>query len=220
MINHTIYLFISIIFYVANVSIAQSPPQAAQGFEYVGSIWSPPGTLPATLRDVAGRLPINTDAKHEDLITYTHEGTHFLAMVKDGRHGIYVGNGLRIYLSIPNILTAELFRSIPLEERGVIYDTYRKQGENEYWVDKPTMVIDEWVAYTHGSMVRKESGVINRVESDKYCAILANYTWHLIELAKSRKIDVTDIILFSMWNNERCIATVDNWDSLFVKKFE
>jgi hypothetical protein len=185
----------------------------------VKKLWNPNTGMPPTLLDIASRLPPATDARHSDPITYAHEGSHFLCKGKDNQHGLYLGNGCIVYVNIPPIKTARLFAAIPPSERGQIYDTYRKQGMHSYWIDRPTMVADEWLAYTHGSMVRKELGIASRSETDRFCAIMANYTWHLIRLSREKDIDVTDLVEFCRWNESRCRNTIKDWHILFNKEF-
>ena len=189
--------------------------------EYVGRLWNPPQAFPSQLRDIAGRLPMATPAKDADLITYAHEGSHFLSRGKDGYHGVYVGSGMRVFLPTPPVLTAEVFAAVPEDERGTIYETYRKQGESEYWVAQPLMVVDEWVAYTHGSMTRRELGIQERQESDRFCAVMATYVWHMHRLAKRvPQYNSKDLTDFCRWNEERCRVHIPDWEKLFVKKFE
>lgn len=187
--------------------------------ENVPVIWQPPNYFCPTLRDIASRLPIDTNAKDADLITYTHEGTHFLSRNRNGQHGLYIGDGKRVYVQIPPIAISDLFQAIPINERGTIYETYRKQGTNHFWQDKSTMVLDEWLAYTHGSMARKEMSILNRIETDQYCAIMATYSWYLIKISKEKGIHVDDIVDWCIWNNQRCEDTIVAWDKLFTKSF-
>lgn len=189
--------------------------------EYVGRLWHPPQAFPPTLQDIAGRLPMATPAKDADLVTYSHEGSHFLSRGKEGFHGLYIGNGIRVFLPTPPILTAEVFAAVPEEERGDIYETYRRQGESEYWIAQPLMVVDEWVAYTHGSLARRELALPTRQESDRYCATMGTYVWHLHRLAKARPdYPIKDLTEFCRWNDERCRTFIPEWDRLFRKKFE
>ena len=202
------------------VLLGESMVGAAE-VEYVSRLWNPPASFPDTLSDIAGRLPMATDAKDSDLITYAHEGSHFLSKGRDGWHGIYVGHGLRIYVPIPPIPTAELFSVIPEAERGSIYHTYRQQGESEYWQTRPTMVLDEWVAYTHGSMVRRELKLEIRQESDRHCATMAGYAWHLHRLAKREAgYPINELRAFCRWNEDRCRRFIPDWPKMFTKTFD
>ena len=189
--------------------------------EYIPFLWQPPQEFPATLQDIAGRLPMATPARDRDLITYSHEGSHFLSKGRSGYHGLYVGQGLRVYLPTPPILTAQVFAAVPLSEREGIYETYRQQGESEYWVAQPLMLCDEWIAYTHGSLTRRELKLGIRQESDRYCALMAGYVWHLHRLAKAKPdYPITELTQFCRWNAERCRRFIPDWGKLFTKTFE
>lgn len=189
--------------------------------EYVPLLWNAPQEFPATLQDIAARLPTNTPARDADLITYSHEGSHFLSKWRDGWHGVYVGQGMRIYLPTPPVLTAEVFSVVPEAERGTIYETYRQQGATQYWQTQPLMVVDEWVAYTHGSMTRRELQIPTRQESDRHCATMAGYVWHLHRLAKAKPgYPINDLTQFCRWNAERCRRFIPDWGKLFTKTFD
>lgn len=189
--------------------------------EYLPFVWEPPVSFPATLRDIAGRLPKTTDARDADLVTYAHEGSHFLSKGRDGWHGIYIGQGLRLYVPVPPVSTDELFSVVPVEERGSIYETYRQQGATEYWRLRPTMVLDEWVAYTHGSMARQELRLEIRQETDRHCATMATYSWHLLRLARREPaFPINELRDFCRWNDDRCRRFIPDWRRLFTKTFD
>lgn len=189
--------------------------------EYVPVIWSPPASYPPVLRDIASRLPSNTSAKEDDLATYAHEGSHFLSRGKEGYHGLYVGNGLRIFIPTPPVLTAEVFAAIPESERGTIYETYRQQGQNDYWAVQPLMVLDEWCAYLAGSSARVQLGWEKRQESDRHAATMATYAWYLQRLAnKAPEYNPADLNAFLVWMDERSRLTIPKWDEMFKKKFK
>lgn len=193
----------------------------AAELEYVAKLWSPPAEFPATLADIASRLPANTQAKDSDLITYAHEGTHFLSRGKEWKHGLYAGNGIRIFIPTPPVMTAEVFAAIPAAERGKIYETYRQQGTSFYWAPQPLMLVDEWVAYTHGSLARRELGIPTRQESDRYCAEMGTYVWHLHRLAKAKpEYPIAELTAFCRWNEERCRSFIPEWRKMFNKTFD
>jgi hypothetical protein len=193
----------------------------AAELEYVAKLWSPPAEFPPTLSDIACRLPMATPAKDADLITYAHEGSHFLSKWHKGGHAVYAGNGLRIILPTPPILTARVFAAVPQAERGRVYETYRQQGESEYWVAQPLMLVDEWVAYTHGSLARRELGIPTRQESDRYCAEMGTYVWHLHRLAKAKpEYPIAELTAFCRWNEERCRIFIPEWRTMFNKTFD
>lgn len=195
--------------------------QAAE-VEFLRPVWSPPAAFPATLRDIASRLPPDTDARDADLITYAHEGTHFLSSGKrNGYHSVYVGDGIRVFIPTPPVTTPELFRAIPLEKRGSIYDTYRRQGEHEVWVSQPLMVLDEWNAYLNGSRVRREILMDARRETTVHCATMAGYAEVLYRLAKDRPgYPIQELKDFCDWQLTRCREVIPEWDQLSDARFD
>ena len=189
--------------------------------EYAPLVSATPAAFPTALSDIASRLPFNTDAKDADLVTYAHEGNHFLCRGKEGFHGLYIGNGIRVFIPTPPILTAEVFAAIPKDQRGSIYETYRRQGASDYWSVQPLMLLDEWCAYTSGSITRQELALPSRQESDRHCAEMALYAWHLWKMAKALPhYDSRDLTDFCRWNNERCKLRIPRWETLFTRSFQ
>ena len=203
------------------LSLVAEPALAAAELEYVPRIWEPPASFPAILRDVAGRLPPDSDARETDLITWTHEGTHFLSKGKPGYHGVYVGNGLRWYVPTPPITTAAVFAAIPADERGSIYDTYLRQGQSEYWQSQPLMILDEWNAYLSGSTARNQLTVANRKETTVHCATLAAWAATLYRMAKDvPEYPITELKTFCDWQLDRCRGAIPDWDQLTGARFD
>lgn len=184
-------------------------------------LWEPPAEWCCTLRDIASRLPRNTDAYDSDPITYAHEGSHFLSQGRGNVHGLYVGNGQLRYVPIPPLRTDAVFASMSPERRGPIFDTYRKQGRTEYWRDRPVMLLDEWVAYLRGSQVRREMGIQKRQETDRYCAEMAGYCEQMYNLAKAipdyDHQPLRDFCRDTLWE---CRESIPNWDELTQVTFD
>lgn len=195
--------------------------QAAE-VEFVAPVWAPPAGFPTTLRDVASRLPPNTDAKDADLITYAHEGTHFLSSGKrPGQHGVYVGRGIRVFIPTPPLTTAEVFAAVPVEKRGSIYETYRKQGMSDAWAAQPLMILDEWNAYVMGSITRDELRLDKRRETTVHCATFSGYAAVLYRMAKERPgYPHKDLKDFCDWQLARCREAIPDWDELSDARFE
>lgn len=171
--------------------------------------WVPAG-FPPTLGDIASRLPKDTDAREPDLVTYAHEGSHFLSKGRPGYHAVYIGNGKRWEIPTPALLTAEVFAAIPEDHRHnekskSLYGTYLRQGQTTYWAAQPLMILDEWRAYTVGSQVRQELGLKTRSETVRHCETFALYTQTLYRLAKKVDgYDCTELREFCRWNLRQC----------------
>lgn len=200
---------------------AMEPMACSADIEYVGRLWDPPASYPATLRDVASRLPPGTDAKDADLITYAHEGTHFLCRGREGYHGVYVGDGIRIFIPTPPVLTERVFASVPADKRGSIYMTYLNQGRTEYWSAQPLMILDEWNAYIMGCKTRRELSQKSRGETVTHCVTMAHYAAALYRLAKDCPgYPAKELKSFLHYQIERCREHIPDWDSLCDAKFD
>lgn len=173
--------------------------------EEVPLLWAPPSQFPPTLRDIAGRLPRDTDAADADLITYAHEGNHFLCRGKPGYHCVYIGGGRRWEIPTPPLVTEEVFARIPEEHRTSIYPIYLKQGQHEYWATQPLMILDEWRAYTVGSLVRQELGLKTRAETVAHAKTMARFGKQLHTMAAEiPDYDMTELTKFCRWNLGEC----------------
>lgn len=174
--------------------------------------WSPPADWGPTLVDIAGRLPRHTDARDSDLITYAHEGNHFLCHGTAGGHAIYIGRGRRWEIPTPPIQTEAVFAAIPHAHRTSIYQTYLRQGQTPYWRDQPLMILDEWRAYTVGSKARQELGETARAETVRHMETFARYADVLYRMAgEAEGYDITEMREFCRWNLGEC-RRVLGWD--------
>lgn len=172
-------------------------------------IWAP-SAMPPTLRDIASRLPPDSPAVEPDLITYAHEGNHFLCRGRAGWHGIYIGGGRRWEIPTPPLVTEEVFAAIPQHRRNsaaskTLYSTYLKQGQGEYWSRQPLMILDEWRAYTVGSLTRQELGIKARKETVAHTQTFSCYADVLYKLSKELDgYDSREMQEFCRWNLEQC----------------
>lgn len=173
--------------------------------EEIPVLWDPPAKFPPALRDIASRLPRDTDARDADLITYAHEGSHFLCRGKPGYHCVYIGGGRRWEIPTPPLVTEEVFASIPEQYRTSIYPIYLRQGQHEYWATQPLMILDEWRAYTVGSLVRQELGLKTRAETVAHAMTMARFSKQLHTMAKEiPDYDMTELTKFCRWNLGEC----------------
>lgn len=201
--------------------LACLPVRASEVHPFIPRLWSPPAGFGPTLRDIASRLPEDTPAKEPDLITYCHEGSHFLCRGRRGSHGLYIGNGDRWWIPTPPLTTEEIMHRIPRDERGSLWHTYYAQGKSDYWHAQPLMILDEWNAYTHGSMTRQELQVATRRETDVHCATFAGWARLLLDAAQECDgYDTTELRAFCRWNLGRCRRVIPGWDELTQVTFD
>lgn len=188
--------------------------------EYVPQVSPTVASYPATLQDIASRLPLTTDARDADLVTYSHEGNHFLCKGREGFHGVYIGDGLRIYIPNPPLVTDAVFNAIPDDMRGDIWKTYRDQGRTEYWSTRPLMILDEWCAYYSGSKARQELALPDRQESDRHCATMAGYAAVLLRMARQCEgYPHSELQMFCEWHEQRCRRVIPGWTRMFRDSF-
>lgn len=184
-------------------------------------IWHPPEDMPCTLRDIVSRLPKNSPAYEPDWVTWGHEGSHFLSKHKEGWHGLYMLEGNIRYVPSPPLLTEQVFRNIPVAKRGTIYETYRQQGNSEYWQTRPLMLLDEWTAYLRGSTIRRELGWTKRVETDRHCATMAGYCEVMWEMStRCEGYDHAALRAFCLDMLDDCRRVIPEWDRLSDARFE
>jgi hypothetical protein len=203
------------------IAVLAGTAGAAEVHPFIPVVWSPPTGYGPTLSDIASRLPQNTDARDADLITYCHEGSHFLSKGRRGYHGLYIGAGERWWIPTPPLVTEEVLARVPREERGTLWKTYNAQGRAEYWVRQPLMILDEWNAYTHGSMTRQEIAIRIRRETDVHCATFAGYARLLLDMAETCEgYDTHQLRKFCQWNEARCRRVIPGWDELCKVSFD
>ena len=75
---------------------------------------------------------------------------------------------------------AALAARVPESWRGMSYDLYLTQ-QTRYWNDQPTYVLDEWAAYTNGTLATNElrgepsyTDVLQMIEFMGYSLVLAS----------------------------------------------
>jgi len=184
------------------------------------ALWIPPEGMPPTLSDLVCRLPEDSPAWEPCPITWAHEASHFLSKGGHGIHGIYWMDGQRRWVPIPPISTERVFRAIPIEKRGSIYRTYLTQGMDAYWRDRPTMILDEWVAYLRGSQVRKELAWTRRKETTTYCAVCADWAQVLYQMSLSiegyNHAALRDVCREIV---AECREAIPEWDEMSDAKF-
>jgi hypothetical protein len=186
-------------------------------------------TLPDTLRDVLAHLPEGDAANArdrnspEDFVTWCHEGTHFVnsRLSTPKTRGFYTLYGEGWSLPMTNRTTlADVAQAIPEELRGRTFKTYLVDSRGD-WNAYPLYLMDEWIAYQHGSMVRQELGWAKRKETEDFMAELAIYSSYMVEVVARREPEypVDELREFREFMLERSRLIADDFDSLpLVKK--
>jgi hypothetical protein len=147
-------------------------------------------SLPETLRDVLAHLPEHDAAgardrnSPEDFVTWCHEASHFMnsRLSTTKARGFYTlySEGWQVPLTKKTTL-AQVAVAIPERLRGRTYKTYLIDSRRD-WDEFPLYLMDEWLAYQHGSMCRHEMGWTKRRETEEFMAELAIYSVYMVEV--------------------------------------
>lgn len=115
--------------------------------------------------DVERYMPEGHIYRDGDIVTWAHETTHGLNAkcrnMHPGHDAFYTLEGYYVIFKKPRgVRKSDCIPYIDDKyKRIVIYNTYISgQGE---WDDTPLYILDEWVAYTHGSMVGTRRDTVN-----------------------------------------------------------
>jgi len=198
----------------------------AQGFVTVKEGTPRPihAALPPSLRDVLAHLS-ESDTKAardwsspEDFVTWCHEATHFMnsKLSTPKLRGYYTldNEGWRVPLTKKTRLS-QVAASIPAGLRGRTFKTYLVDARGD-WEEIPLVLFDEWIAYQHGSMTRRELGWLKRRETEDFMAELAIYSAYMVEEVAKREPEypVEDLRLFFSFMLERSRLIAEDFDHL------
>jgi hypothetical protein len=217
-------LLLALLLACACLSLPANEPE----FSYLAPTWQENAELPPSLRCIEARLARDHDLRAEDLITWAHEGTHYL----DARHSqspvraFYCLRGRIARFRNPRVSLTQIARATPVLLRGNIYNTYlAAQDRLRAWDDDPLYVVHEWVAYTNGSQVRKELAWEKRGETLAHMAEMGVYVSVLVNLIETQDpaYDLGPLVTFVRWNAARGKEIAGTqWNGLpaFVKAAE
>lgn len=142
--------------------------------------------MPPTLADILRRLP-EAEARSarfdEDMITWGHEGHHFLhsRLSGPGFRAFYVLDGYAWKFPIPkNTRLTHVMAAVPESRRGRVYKTYLVDSR-QWWDDCSLYPFDEALAYWSGAMIRQEIGQRQRQETERYAVELTVYSLYALQ---------------------------------------
>ena len=159
------------------------------------------------LGDIESHLPAGHGYGDPDRITNVHEGTHginSLLRQKYNQPSFYCLNDRVVLLDEPltTLNYSKVADMVPVSLRGDVYELYLKQMQR-WWEEQPTYVFDEFVAYTNGSVARKQLGIQDRSETVLYSTEFIVYATTVPLAAKSTDAKMRD---FLKWNIERVVS--------------
>lgn len=108
------------------------------------------------VEDVEKYMPEGHIYRDGDIVTWVHETTHGInsriRQKHQGYNGFYILGGKYALFKSPNIRKSDVIPYIDNKYKDIsIYSLYIS-GQTE-WDDTPLYIMDEWVAYTNGSLV-------------------------------------------------------------------
>jgi hypothetical protein len=195
-------------------------PAAAPEFAFLEPMRPLDTRLPPTLADIESRLPDTHDLRSEDQITWGHEGTHYIdaRLTRSPVRVFYCLKGRIAKLRNPKISITRVAAAVPPKLRGAIYQSYLvNQAKLRVLDEEPLYLLNEWLAYIHGSQIRKEIGWTKRGETLRHMAEMGVYVSVLVDLTE--KLDTTydlgPLITFIRWNAARGREIAgDQWNGL------
>lgn len=153
---------------------------------------SAPVAGPPILVDVLSRVPRPNYWRDPSdpgcVVTWSHEATHGLSTVAAagrGRFAVYVGDGRAwVFEKQPAVTIGQVAASVPAGDRGPIFDLYLVQQRRD-WDREPLYLLDEWNAYVHGSLARRQAGVKDRQETERHALEMERYCRRMLDVVKA-----------------------------------
>jgi hypothetical protein len=144
------------------------------------------------LSDIISHLPAGNIYEDADLATSGHESTHginsAIRQKFQGMDGYYCLENRAVTLKKPPLRLTTVAQSVPRALRGDVYKLYFVD-QVRYWDDDALYCLDEFDAYTHGTMVGIENN-LNRGESGQYMAEFAVYALCLAKATHSANSEI------------------------------
>jgi len=212
--------FLLLAFVVAPAPLAsRADSPAAPQFTDWPAVRSVSG-LGVWLSDIESRMPAGHIYRDADAVTWAHETTHGInsrirqAHASRGRvNGVYVLQGQAVVFQEPPIRLSDVAATVPAALRGETFQLYLVQ-QRQYWENEPLYVLDEWAAYTNGSLVGMERGVA-RGESLQFALEFTAYAFSLCATVErynqqhGRSYDDRQLKAFTAWHAGRVLWMYD-----------
>lgn len=192
----------------------RKPSYRLPDFIDVPAVSKPDLRLVETLADIRSHISDGGYYNDSDLVTAAHETTHGInSNIRNSRYrgvkenGLYCLGGRGVLLREPGTTIQRVARSVPPSLRGGVYGLYLVEQASG-WGDRPLYLMDEWVSYTHGSMVRRELGLARRDETVQYMMEFDVYVLEMLRCAMSDDpgYDFEPLVAFVRWNLERSMS--------------
>lgn len=124
-------------------------------------------------------------------------------------NAFYLGRGRAILLPEPNLSLRAVAERVPGSLRGRGYSLYLSQ-QLAAWNDRPLYVLDEWVSYVNGSLVREEQGLQDRADAVGSASEFLGYAWVLAWVSTEAGYRSNEFQAFLLWQSERTVRLAQN----------
>lgn len=157
------------------------------------------------IQDLEQHMPANHQYRDRDLTTWAHETTH-------GLHGrlrnlgagtgkvnaFYCLNDYYVIFPEPSVKISDTIPYVPNQYKNHrLYNLYMVQ-QQRYWNNEPLYIMDEWIAYTNGSLV----GNNERIDSIESMIVFSFYATAMITAVNhldSDYIKLVELKDFMLW---------------------
>lgn len=159
--------------------------------------------------DIERRLPPKHDYYDADMVTWVHEGTHYInsnITREKGRQGLYLMGGKAVILKAPRLTLEQVAVAVPEKDRRTIYKTYLID-QRQWWNKEPLYLLNEWVAYGNGTACRKSLNKTgrDRIDTVRFALEMEIYVKHMADLARKDPSyeDMATLDDFITWHSNR-----------------
>ncbi len=172
--------------------------------------------LGRTLADIDSQLQAGHIYRDADFVTWAHETTHGInsrirqEFNQPGLNAFYVTGGKAMVLREPRFRKRDVAALVPSQLRGRCFALYLA-GQME-WDDCPLYLLDEWVAYTNGSIVGRELGRDGLRSEIENCVEFTGYACTVLEAVERHDPNYCDrahLKEFVVWNTGRVLEMSD-----------
>jgi hypothetical protein len=143
-----------------------------------------------------------------DLVTHVHELTHGVSNrlhATSKAHGIYLLEGRGIVIKHPKVTIEQVANAVPDSQRGKIFDLYLVKQRKD-WNSSSAYLLDEWNAYIHGAIARRQLGLQARKETEDFAREMERYCRILVQQVKRLDPsypDMDKLVDFVEWQSDR-----------------
>ena len=168
------------------------------------------------LSDIISHLPAGNIYEDADLATSGHECEHginsAIRQKYQGMAGFYCLENRAVTIKNPPIRLTQVGKNIPQVLRGDVYRLYLVSQASS-WDSEPLYILDEFSAYTHGTMVGIENN-LKRSESCQYMTEFVVYSLGLVKTMKDANVqyDEQELKNYLRWQIERVVNTIKQTD--------